>query len=94
MIGWVVKIREVQPRDGVGKRREWLRDRVAHLIVPKRKVIDLHTADAYENAQNFQAGGLEGQDRIEARSALLNICEVNTRDVGDRLNAVDKALTS
>jgi hypothetical protein len=63
-----------------------LRERVAHLIVPQREVIDLHAADADQNAQNFQAAGFERQDWIQARSALLNIGKVYTRNVGNRLD--------
>ena len=50
-------------------------------------MIDLYSADAYQNAQNFQAGSFEGQDRIQARSALLNVSEVNARYVGNRLDS-------
>src|SRR5580704_14716324 len=49
-------------------------------------MIDLHTPDANQDAQNFQVAGFEGQDRIEARSALLNIGEVNACNVGNRLD--------
>jgi len=35
-----------------------LRERIAHLIVPKRKVIDLHSADTDQNPKDFEAASV------------------------------------
>ena len=59
LVGGVVEIEECQPRAGIRKRSQRLSERVAHLVVPEREVIDFHAADTDQDAQNFQAAGFE-----------------------------------
>src|SRR5580704_5046404 len=62
--------------------------RVASLVVPGLEVHDLAAADAEQNPQDFQIGYLLRQRRVQAASALLDECEVESRRVRNRLQMV------
>src|SRR5437879_4591600 len=70
------------PRDGVhvgqGKR-------IACLVLPSLKVHDLRSADADEDAQNFQAGYPLNESSVEAGAGLLDKRKVKSSGEGDRL---------
>src|SRR6202051_2474761 len=74
------------------KRGQRLCHCVAHLIVPERKVIDLHSADTQQDSQDFKIGGLERQDRIKARSTLFDESEMNGGNVGNGLDSGLRAI--
>jgi hypothetical protein len=61
---------------------------VARLVVPGLEVADFRAADAKQDAQDFDAPGALGQLRIEARAALFDEAEMETRRIGDRLNEI------
>src|SRR5579863_8900381 len=86
LVGGVVEIEECQASDGIAERSQRLSERVAHLVVPEREMINLDSADAQENSQNFGIVSLESQSRIEAGAALFDVGEMDTCDVCDGLN--------
>jgi len=42
----IVHVDKVQPGNGVHERRHGLCEGIAHLVVPQREMVDLHSADA------------------------------------------------
>src|SRR5579862_941369 len=88
LVSWVIEIWESEPSLGIRYAGQRHGDRIGALIVPERKVIDLHSANAQNDSQSFQAGRLESHDRIETRSALLDKRKVKSRRIGDRLHSI------
>src|SRR6266478_7774024 len=64
------------------------RSRVARLVLPGLKVHDLGSADTEEDSQNFQAGYLLSQCRVETGPALFNIAKVKSRRESNRFDVV------
>jgi hypothetical protein len=56
--------------------------------MPKRKVVNLDTADANQNSQDLITGRFECKRRIKTCATLLNESEVKSRGVSDRLDAL------
>ena len=74
--------RDGGPRDGVhvGQRK-----RIACLVLPSLKVHDLRSADADEDAQDFQTGNLLSERMVETGAGLLDKRKVKPCREGDRL---------
>src|SRR4029077_10921355 len=56
--------------------------------MPEPEVVDLDSANAHQDAQDVNIGGLEGQRGIKACPALLDECKVKSRRVCNCLHAV------
>jgi len=50
-------------------------------------MVDLDSTNAHQDSQDFRVSRLEGERRIQARSALLDKRKVKPRRVGNRLHA-------
>src|ERR1700688_4458636 len=50
-------------------------------------MVDLNSANAHQDSQDFEVGRFEGQRRIQARPALLDERKVESRRVCNRLHA-------
>src|SRR5438132_13473808 len=90
LVGWVIEIWKSQASFGVGqssRASQRVGYCIAPLIMPKRKVIGLDSANAQQDSQDLATGCLEGQYGIEARASLFNKRKVKSRRVGDRLSA-------
>ena len=75
LVGWIVEISKSEASFRVGqpiRTGQRLGDRIASLIMPKREVIDLDSANAQEDSQDLATGCLEGQYRIQTRPSLFD----------------------
>ena len=81
----VIEIRECQTSLWISDTGQRLRHRIARLVMPEPEVVDLDSANAHQDSQNFRVGRLEGQRRIQARPTLLDECKVKARRVCNRL---------
>src|SRR5258706_16154213 len=55
--------------------------------MPEREVVDLDSANAHHDSQDFGVGRLEDQRRIQTRPTLLDERKVKPRGVCNRLHA-------
>src|SRR6266853_172075 len=55
--------------------------------MPEPEVVDLNSANAYQDAQDLRVGRLEGQRRIQACPTLLDERKVKSCGVCNRLHA-------
>src|SRR5207248_7324315 len=62
--------------------------RIPGLVLPGLNVPDLGTADTKEDPENFQAGYLLRERRVEAGATLLNKAKVKSGRESDRLDMV------
>src|SRR4029077_4906800 len=56
--------------------------------MPKRKMINLDSANTQQDSQNLLTGCLECERNIKTRATLLDKCKVKSSRVGDRLDAL------
>src|ERR1700756_4578291 len=81
-----VKIRKRQVVRRISKWRDWRLHPITRKIDPFEKVANLVTANAERDLQDFGAGHLLAESRIEACPTLLDKAEVKGRRVSYRLD--------
>ena len=64
-----------------------LSHRIAGLVMPESEVVDLDSANAYQDSQDFKVGGLERQRGIKACPTLLDERKVKPSRVCNGLHA-------
>ena len=84
----LIKIRKEEPirRIGEGSNR-WLHA-ISREVHPFQEVTDLVSPDAERDLQNFSAGNLLTESRVQTRSGLLDESKVERRCIGDCLDMV------
>src|SRR3984957_9206305 len=83
-----IEIGERETSFGIDYSGQRLSHRIPRLVMPEPEVVDLDSANAYQDAQDFKVPGLERQRGIKACPTLLDECKVKSRRVCDCLHAV------
>jgi hypothetical protein len=84
----LIEVREGQPRDRISERSNWRLHAVAREIHPLHEVGYFVSANADENSENLQVGGLLDERGVKGAATLLNRSKVKSRRVGNSLNVV------